>query len=190
MADKNSDAIVYSGDETSGYNGGSEYFDINFEEFRKMYPDMHYLIFCDNVYSGINFEKCFCKAGYMTRDVIDSGEIYEPKTVKSSFMINCDSTFAYLFGVDLQTNEFIWLNMARNGSMTVAGTTDMSFITDYFHVTDIINVYTFFEMMASEVVSDISEAEIVVTNKTVECAEGVEVIREYDVDKMIALMNK
>ncbi len=190
MANNNSDAIVYSGDETSGYNGGSEYFDINFEEFRKMYPDMHYLIFCDNVYSDINFEKCFCKAGYMTRDVIDSGEIYEPKTVKSSFMINCDSTFAYLFGVDLQTNEFIWLNMARNGSMTVAGTTDMSFITDYFHVTDIINVYTFFEMMASEVVSDISEAEIIVTNKTVECAEGVEVIREYDVDKMIALMNK
>ena len=190
MAKNNSDAIVYSGDQTSGFYGGSEYFDINFDEFRKMYPDMHYLIFCDNVYSGLNFAKCFCKAGYMMRDINDSGEVYEPKTVKSSFIVNCESTFAYLFGIDLRTNEFIWLNMARNGAMTVAGTTDMSFITDYFHVTDIINVYTFFEMMASEVVSDMSEAEIVVTDKTVECAEGVEVIREYDVDKMIALMNK
>ena len=51
-------------------------------EFRKEYPDVHYMIFCDNVYSRVNFDKCFCKAGYMTRDIEDSGNVYEPKTVK------------------------------------------------------------------------------------------------------------
>lgn len=190
MAGKQSAAITYSGDETSGYNGGSEYFDIDMNEFRKEYPDVHYMIFCDNVYSRVNFDKCFCKAGYMTRDIEDSGNVYEPKTVKSSFVIDCDCTFAYLFGLDLWTNEFIWLNMARDSRVAVAGTTSMDFITDYFHVTDIINVYSFFEMMAAEVVSDISEAEVVFTDKEVEAAEGVQVIREYDVEKMIALMNK
>ncbi|MBR6224069.1 MAG: TerD family protein [Lachnospiraceae bacterium] len=189
MVKNQSAAITYSGDETSGFNGGSEYFDIDLNAFRKMYPDMRYLIFCDNVYSGLPFDKCFCKAGYMIRDVEDSGEIYEPKTVKSSFVVDCNSTFAYLFGVDLVSNDFIWLNIARDGSTQVAGTTGMDFLTDYFHVTDIINVHSFFEMMATEIVDDPSKAEIVVTDKNIECAEGVEVIREYDTERMIALMN-
>ena len=190
MAGNQSQAITYSGDETSGYNGGSEYFDIDMDEFRRMYPDLQYIILCDNVYSGTSFANCICKAGYMTRDLNDSGEVYEPKTVKTSFVIDCNSTFAYLYGIDLRTNELIWLNMARNSNAAVAGTTDMSFLTDYFHVTDIINVYTFFEMMATELVTDISEAEVVVTDKAVECGENVQIIREYDTDKMIAIMNK
>lgn len=190
MAGLQSNGITYSGDVTSGYNGGSEYFDIDIEKFKAKYPDIHYLIFCNNVYSGSCFNNCYCKAGYMIRSVEDSGEIYEPKTVKSSFIIDCSSTFAYLFGVDLRTRDFVWLNISRDSSTTVAGITDMSFLTDYFHVTEIINVYTFFEMMASEVVSDISEAEIVVTDKNVECAENIQVIREYDIDKMLALMNQ
>jgi len=190
MAGRQSSGITYSGDETSGYKGGSEYFDIDLDAFRKEYPKMRYLIFCDNVYSGIPFNKCFCKAGYMTRDLADSGKVYEPKTVKSSYLIDCASTFAYLFGVDLQTNEFIWLNIARDSMARVAGTTEMDFLIDYFHVTDVVNVYSFFEMMATEVVSDIEEAEIVVTDKSVTCAEEVQVIREYDIEKMIALMNR
>ena len=129
----------------------------------------------------------------MLRDLEDSGQVYEPKTVKSSFMIDCDSTFAYLFGVDLKTNDFIWLNMARESNAAVAGTTSMDFLTDYFHVTDIINVASFFEMMAAEVVSDMSEADVIVTDKTIDASlvpEGADVIREYDLEKMIALMNK
>jgi hypothetical protein len=189
MHDKQSDAITYSGDETSGYNGGSEYFDIVIEKFKSMYPETRYVVFCDNVFTRLPFNRCFCKAGYMTRDIEDSGEIYEPKTVKSAFMINCDSTFAYLYGIDLERNDLIWLNMSRNGSMAVAGTTDMTFLIDYFHVTEVINMYSFFELLAAEVVDDISAAEVIVTDKNVECSEGVELIREYDFERIIALMN-
>ena len=129
----------------------------------------------------------------MVRDTEDSGAVYEPKTVKSAFIIDSDSVFAYLFGVDLGTNDFIWLNMARDSSANVAGTTDMSFITDYFNVTDVINVASFFEMMATEVVDDMSEADVIVTDKNLEGAEKLsdaEIIRDYDFEKMIALMNK
>ena len=238
MAGRQSEAITYSGDETSGYNGGSEYFDIDTEAFRKQYPKIRYLIFCDNVYSALPFSRVYCRAGYMLRDLEDSGQVFEPKTVKSSFVVNCDSTFEYLFGIDLETNDFIWLNMARDSHAQVAGTTDMSFMTDYFHVTDIINVKTFFEMMATEVVDNMADADVIVTNKevagvpggtsgsaggnsaggvnaadsasgglngTVEGTEAAaqsaggrntadgrneaEIIREYDIEKMIALMN-
>jgi hypothetical protein len=188
MADHQSDAVTYSGDETSGFNGGSEYFDIDLELFRKKYPDYRYMIFCDNVFSRVNFDECFCKAGYMLRDIDDTGFIYEPKTVQSSFLVNSKSTFAYLFGLDLTTNEFIWLNMARNSRERVAGDTDMRFLTDYFHVTKVMNVYDFFRMMAAEIVFDPAKAEVVVTNKTVEVPEGVEVIREYDFEKIMALV--
>ncbi|SEP54629.1 hypothetical protein SAMN02910369_00016 [Lachnospiraceae bacterium NE2001] len=200
MAGKQSQGITYSGDETSGYNGGSEYFDIELEQFKLEHPQIRYLIFCDNVYSGSHFTSCFCKAGYMTRDLEDSGEVYEPKTVQSSFVIDCASTFAYLFGIDLKTNEFIWLNIARDSNARVAGTTSMDFILDYFHITDIINVYTFFEMMATEVVDNMADADVIVTNKTVEpqklsdtesgAAPEKEIIREYDTERIIALMNQ
>lgn len=190
MANSQSKAITYSGDQTSGYNGGSEYFDIDMDEFRKLYPDTRYMILCDNVFSGSPFNKCFCKAGYMTRDINDSGQVYELKTVKTAFMINCDSTFAYLFGVDLKTNELIWLNTTRDSSAIVAGDTEMDFLLDYFDVTDTLNVYTFFEMMADEVVSDINEAQVIVTDKPVKTDSDALIIREFDTEKMIAYLNK
>ncbi|MBQ7308022.1 MAG: hypothetical protein IJW82_05800, partial [Clostridia bacterium] len=49
MASKQSDAITFSGDETSGYNGGSEYFDIDINKFKKVHKDTRYLIFNANV---------------------------------------------------------------------------------------------------------------------------------------------
>ena len=190
MANRQSSAITYSGDQTSGYNGGSEYFDIDTTEIRKLYPEIRYMIICDNVYSRIPFSKCFCKAGYMTRDIKDSGQVYEPKTVDTAFKIDCDSTFAYLFGLDLITNELIWLNCARDSSAIVAGTTEMDFLLDYFDVTETMNVYTFFEMMAQNVVSDINEAEVIVTDKPVQTDSDALIIREYDTEKMIAYINR
>lgn len=188
MSRHQSGAITYSGDETSGYLGGSEYFDINLPEFKARYSEYRYLIFCDNVYSGKNFNECFCKAGYMLRDWEDSGQVYEPKTVKSAYRINCESTFAYLFGIDLLTNEFIWLNIAKDGNSRVAGDTTLSFLTDYFHLTEIINMYDFFSMMAEKIVDDPMEAEVIVTDHEIECTVEAEIIREYDFEKIRALM--
>lgn len=209
MAGRQSAALTYSGDETSGYKGGSEYFDVDVEEFRRIYPGIKYLVFCDNVFSGVPFDKCFCKAGYMLRDVEDSGEVYEPKTVQTSFLINCNSTFAYLFGIDLETNDFLWLNVSRSGDVTVAGTTDLRFLLDYFHVTEVLNVYSFFEMMATELVEDPAEAEVIVSDAYMpdqkasldsdspdqeessvsDSPKVPEIIRSYDFERILALMN-
>ena len=189
MGRRQSAALTYSGDQTSGYYGGSEYFDVDLKAFRELYPQLRYLIFCDNVFSGKNFDECICRAGYMIRDIEDSGQIFEPKTVTSAFSVNCSSTFAYLFGLDVEKMELIWLNAARSGSTWVAGDTPADFLLELFHVTDVIDVYTFFEMLAAELVSDPENAELIVTNQSITAPEGVEVIREYDLERMIALMN-
>lgn len=188
MAAQQSGAIIFSGDETSGYHGGSEYFDINIPEFKERHPEYRYLVFCNNVFTGIAFSKCFCKAGYMLRDEEDSGEIYEPKTIESAFLVDCESTFAYLFGIDLIKNEFIWLNQARNSNAQVAGSTSLTFLLDYFHTTEIFNVYDFFKMMAEELVEDPMEAEIVVSDHETAYADGAEMMREYDFEKIRAFM--
>ena len=189
MFSRQSEGITYSGDETSGYNGGSEYFDIDLPEFKKLHPGYRYLIFCDNVYSDKNFSQCVCRAGYMFRDENDSGEIFEPKTVKSSFTVNAESTFAYLFGIDLETNEFVWMNEARGMNAHVAGDTSFVHILDWFHKTEIMNIHDFITMAATETVDDPSEADIIVTDdSSIEVPEGTEIIREYDFERLRSLM--
>ena len=125
----------------------------------------------------------------MLRDISDSGEIFEPKTVQSSFMIDCNSTFAYLFSIDLENREFIWLNAARQGRTIVAGETSMNFLTRYFSYTSVMNMYMFFEMMASELVNDPADADVIVSDKTLEHSADADVIHSWDFDKVLAYMN-
>jgi len=188
MRELNSDAIVYSGDETSGYNGGSEYYDVKPEQFKKLYPGIRYLVFCDNVYSYKTFSSCYCKAGFMLRDIDDSGQVFEPKTVQSSFTVDCNSTFCYLFAIDLESNDFVWINTMRDSDAHVAGDTRLDFLIKCINVTSVFNLKTFFTMTAAEVVSDISQADVIVTDKCVEAGEGAVVIREYDVEKILAII--
>ncbi|MCR5094687.1 MAG: hypothetical protein K6B72_12025, partial [Lachnospiraceae bacterium] len=190
MARKQSRGITFSGDQTSGYNGGSEYFDIDTLKIRDRHPDLRYLIFCANVFStGVTFKECFCRAGYMIRDVRDSGQVYEPKTVRSAFTVDCDSRSVYLFGIDIIADCFVWLNISRDSQQRVAGLDNHAWLVKYFTLTDIINVGSFFRMMASECTESPEDAEIIVTDKEVAAPEGAEVIREYDFERIMELMN-
>ena len=184
------DPIVFSGDQTSGYKGGSEYFDIDFDIFRAWYPNERYIVFCDNVFTGVPFCACDCRAGFMTRDAMDSGEVFEPATVESSFAITCRSTFAYLFAIDLRTREIVWLNVARASNARVAGTTEMSFLRKYLDATSVINLYDFARMLATEVVDDPMQADVVFSNKPVAVREGAELVRSQDMERVIELLNQ
>ena len=126
----------------------------------------------------------------MIRELNDSGQVFEPKTVASSYIINSDSTYAYLFGLDLDTNDLIWLNMNKDSYDAVAGESPFGFLIDYFYVTDTMNVKSFFEMMATELVTDISQADVVVSDKVNEAdlKSGVKLIHSYDFEKITALM--
>ena len=191
MAFNQNSAITFSGDQTSGFYGGSEYFDIDLKAFKNQKPGIRYLIFCNNIFSdNVTFDTCICRAGYMLRDVDDSGDVFEPKTVKSSFTINCSSRFAYLFGLDLTTNEFVWLNIANENGSRIAASDKMGFLTQYFEITKIFNVYDFFSMMASELVEDPQKADIAVTDKDITVGENTEIIRSYDQERIIVLINQ
>lgn len=189
MSSKQSKAITFSGDQTSGFKGGSEYYDIHLEQFRKEFPELRYIVFSNNVYSAMTFDECVCRAGYMLRDNRDSGAVFEPKTVKTSFTINANANAAYLFGIDLNTNELVWLNLANQASFHVAGDARVSFLRTYFDITKIMNVGLFFEMMAERIVIDPLEADIVLSTREVPAKEGASVIRRYEFEKILSYLN-
>ena len=183
------EAIVFSGDETSGYEGGSEFYDVDLTKFRQLYPSIEKLIFSANVYSGPHFCECLCRAGYMIRENDDSGEIYEPKTVRSAFTVNADSTMTYLFGVDLKTREFVWLNTAKESEEIVAGRESFDHLIPYFGMAEAMSLYSFFEMMAQEIVDDSEMADIVVSDAELPLKEGALQIRSYEYEKIFPYMN-
>lgn len=182
-----SDDICYSGDETSGYKGGSEYFDVDVELFKRNHPKVEYLIFCNNVYSSKNFNECVCRAGYMTRERLSSGEIYEPKTVGTSFTINAPSTYAYLFAIDLRKDRLIWLNTNRAGSCHVAGESGSDFLRRYFGMTDVFNAASLAFAAAEHITETPEDADVIFSDRF----EGDDkvVIHSYDVEKLMALAN-
>lgn len=200
-----SEIMTFSGDQTSGYNGGSEFFDIRFDEFRKEYPNIEYLVFCDNVYSQSAFSKCTCKAGFMVRDDPswplwkgttgynpdrNYGELFDPKTVATSFRIDSDSTFAYMFAIDLVHREMIWLNISRAGEHHVAGTSDMRWLTKYFRTTNVFNAHALWTNVGISV-EDPSKAEVIVgdlPNEKVFRDRGAEIIHSWDFEKMLAVL--
>lgn len=190
MFGEQSEGITFSGDETSGFKGGSEYFDIEFDSFIKRHPQINYLVMCANVYSAKPFSSCICKAGYMKRDIADSGEIYEPKTVETSFNINCDSTMAYLFALDVKNRKIIWLNIAKASDSIVAASEDINILTDYFSICDIMNYKIFFTMAATEIVKDPADADVIIGDKEYDVKEGVEIIRTYETEKVLKLLNE
>jgi hypothetical protein len=72
----------------------------------------------------------------------------------------------------------------------VAGNSDFTFLAKYLNMTEVISVYTLFEMMATEMVEDPEQADVVVSDKIneSEIKEGAKLIHSYDFEKMTALM--
>ena len=189
--DPSNQTAIFSGDETSGYDGGSEYFDVDLEKFHDEFPDTRYLVFANNVYSNIEFNKCFCKAGYMIREKEDSGEIFEPKTVASSYVINANTTYALLFALDLEKKEVVWLNFGMANEYTIAGMDDISFVLPYMNITDVANVYSMFQTKASELVEKPEDADIIVSDETFESIrDDQQQIHSYDYEKLLGYMNQ
>ena len=192
MWHEQSEEIAFSGDVTNGFNGGSEYFDINLDLFKRWNPDYRYLIFCDNIFSDggrKHFKDVVCKAGFMLRDEITSGEVYEPSTVKTSFRMTADGSFGYLFAIDLYRREMVWLNLARSGNHAIAGDTSMDVVRRYFTATDYISVgYLYFT--AGVQVYNQEDADILVTDMYGAETEigGKEIVRSCDFEKMLKLL--
>jgi len=188
MATLNRDYLLFSGDETSGYAGGSEYFDLDIDGYRDANPSVDYLLFSANAYTARTFKTAFVKAGFMSREKLDSGEVYEPKTVQTSFLIDANCRAARLFAVDLKNREIVWLNAAVSGG-PLAAFSDPYSIRRYLKRTEIFSLYDLFVSLAAEITADPSQADLLVTDdKAVSHKPGANVVSSADFEKIAAYL--
>jgi len=100
----------HSGDITSAPKGASEFIDVNIASALKY--GARYLVMNVASFTGQKFSdipECF--AGAMIRKDLNSGEIYEPKTVISKFDLTSETTSCVPIIFDLQEMTMIWCDM-------------------------------------------------------------------------------
>ena len=128
----------------------------------------------------------------MLRDIEDSGEVFEPATVQTSFLVNCSSRSAFLFALDLRDPALIWLNLGEQSMRRIAGEGDVSFLRRYLHTVDIMSLHDFACLLATDVVATPAEADVVFFDElpeSFELSEGQELIRSSDTARILELLN-
>jgi len=101
----------HSGDIVDAPEGASEFIDITLEMVRRQktrYIGMILNSYTQQPYSEL--PECF--AGWMARQRAESGEIYDPKTVKDRLDLTAETRIAIPLIIDVETREVIWCDMA------------------------------------------------------------------------------
>lgn len=108
------DWAAHSGDITSAPHGASEFIDLRLDKLEELADerDYGYVAFQVNVFSGDVFSKTEeCMFGWMQREDLMSGEIYEPKTVERAFELNSESRISTTVLYDIENRQMIWADM-------------------------------------------------------------------------------
>lgn len=107
MSGQSKHMALHSGDITSAPKGAAEYIDVDMSE--ALAAGWRYLI-----PSVFNFTRQPLKdvpeacAGFMLREEVDSGEIFEPALVEESYFLTGEENTSVPFVIDLKTRELIW----------------------------------------------------------------------------------
>lgn len=107
-------ASVHSGDIQSAPNGASEFIDFDVNAMVK--SGVRYVASSVISYTGQSFDDFECYAGYMERDAMKSGKVYEPKSVKLRFDIKGKNTTAVPLLFDVVERKVIYADLATGGS--------------------------------------------------------------------------
>ena len=108
----------HSGDVRSAPKGASEYIDMSISNLLE--NNVKYVSFVINSFSDELFSELpECFAGFMSREDIKSGEVYEPKTVINKSDIASNSYQVIPMILDVENREMIWadLTVAKRGQI-------------------------------------------------------------------------
>ena len=100
----------HSGDITSAPNGAAEFIDVDVQVLLK--TGYRYVCMCVNSFTNQPYKdlpECF--AGFMYRDMPNSGEIFEPKTVNNKFDLTGETRYTVPMIFDLQEQKMIWTDV-------------------------------------------------------------------------------
>lgn len=108
--------LTHSGDITSAPNGACEFIDIDRKELSK---DVAYIVCTLTSYSGQKYcdlPECF--AGWMERDVLENGQVFDSRTVQNKIDLSSDTTDIMPIVYDVRNNRMIWIDTSYgNGAI-------------------------------------------------------------------------
>lgn len=115
--------VCHSGDIVNGgpvdSEGVAEFIDVSLPNLPENY---RYLVFDVKVFCGPHFsDMTNCRFGWMEREDLDSGEIFEPKTVKMNMDVTANRSVEVPIIYDALTHEIIWCDLTGDFQTSYAG---------------------------------------------------------------------
>ena len=123
--DQKSQFARQSGDITSAPHGAAEYTDIDIQMAKSL--GYKYAIFTTNIYTNSgNKDQTFsnlskAKFGWMERENVDSGELFEPASVIQSIELTGDTAYAVPAVLDMTKDqaEIIWVDLSKPSQFNI-----------------------------------------------------------------------
>lgn len=180
----------HSGDITNGGSvegkGVAEFLDVSIDALARNAG--RYIVFQVYNYTRQKFSSLpNCRFGWMEREDVDSGEIFEPTTVKMKMDLTADGTVAIPVIFDCVERKFIWCDMnlsmecsyhgGNNLESNLSGVTATCYAMTHLNKANIYDLVAINAMARGKIVADRNEADIIFSNDT---TIPYEIITEID----------
>lgn len=110
---------TYSGDKcVSPGDTAAEYFDVKMSKVRASFPKAAWIVLTLQSWSGFPVANVDLIAGVMRRSKPDSGQVFDPRSVVTSFQPTTTAMQSIPLAVDLSTDEMVWLDSSSGSSAT------------------------------------------------------------------------
>ena len=184
----------HSGDITNGGsvkgNGVAEFLDVDIDSVGKR---GRYVVYQVYNYTSQKFcDLTNCRFGWMEREDVNSGEIFEPTTVAMKIDLTAESTVAIPVIFDCVERKFIWcdLNLAmpsayrggNNLESNISGVTATCFAMANMNKANLYDLIVLNAKARGNIVTDRNEADIIFSNDT---TKPTETVIEVDTEKGI-----
>ena len=190
----------HSGDITNGGNvdgeGVAEFIDIEIDNVAQ--TTGRYIVFQVNSFTRQKFSTLpNCRFGWMERQCVDSGEIFEPSTVEMKIDLTSNSTVAIPVIFDCIERKFIWCDMAHhiqynsytnNLESNFNAVTSISYSLCNVNKTSIYDLVYFNAKARGEIVENKNDANIIFSNNINQNDNDVPVISAFDLDYYMNLI--
>lgn len=180
----------HSGDITNGGNvngdGVTEFIDVEIDAVAKNAG--RYIAFQVYSFTRQNFSTLpNCRFGWMEREDVNSGEIFEPKTVEMKIDLTADSNVAIPVIFDCVERKFIWCDMnlqnassrfyRNNLESNLQGVTATCYGLTHLNKANIYDLVMMNAIARGSIVTDRNEADIIFSNDT---TVPYEIVNELD----------
>ena len=184
----------HSGDITNGGsvkgNGVAEFLDVDIESVGKR---GRYVVYQVYAYTSQKFcDLTNCRFGWMEREDVNSGEIFEPTTVAMKMDLTAESTVAIPVIFDCVERKFIWCDLnlvmpcsnrgGNNIESNISGVIATCFAMANMNKANLYDLILLNAKARGNIVTDRNEADIIFSNDT---TKPTETVIEVDTEKGI-----